>query len=300
MNIHRFTVEVACPAGRQENYADHCLLLLPESYSPTGRATRLVISCHGAGGTVSADNSQTEQHVLTHYLLANGYAVMDANGLPEAYGREVGIDLCNNVGSPVAMDCYVKAYHYCMEHFNLRREVFMHGGSMGGLTSTNLVLSRRIPVIAHTAFCPVLDTYNEVFLHPWSNGLPRTALAKLYGLAQDAEGNYLYDADRIGEFDPAVRIKGLSYPVPVAFWHCKDDPTVSYAVTCDFVRAVNEGGGRARLVSLERGGHEPTLVGPPVAQPTGKNHFDGRELVILPAVEEVFRQIHGMEEHMNA
>lgn len=58
---------------------------------------------------------------------------------------------------------------------------------MGEISSTNLVLSGKIPVIAHSAFCPVLDTYNQIFLHPWSGGLPKIAFGKIYKLDRDLE-----------------------------------------------------------------------------------------------------------------
>ena len=63
----------------------------------------------------------------------------------------------------------------------------MHGASMGGISSTNLVLSGKIPVLVQTGFCPVLDTYNEIFLHPWSNGLPKTALSVGVGTVCDSK-----------------------------------------------------------------------------------------------------------------
>ena len=100
-------------------YDDNGCILLPDSYTESGMPTRLVINCHGAGGTVSTDDSQIEGQVLTQYLLANGYAVMDVNGLPAAYAKEHSIDIRNNIGSPIAIRSYVKAYFYCMENFNL-------------------------------------------------------------------------------------------------------------------------------------------------------------------------------------
>ena len=129
-----------------EFYEDDGFIILPDEYSESGAPTRLVISCHGAGGTVTTDDSQVEHQAMTEYLVANGYAVMDVNGLPQKYATEREIDIRNNIGSPIAIRSYVKAYHYCMEHFNLRPEVFVHGGSMGGISSTNLVLCGCIPV----------------------------------------------------------------------------------------------------------------------------------------------------------
>ncbi len=297
--IHRFKVFVNChmsddsiPTDRVQDceqiYEDCGFLMLPESYSEDGAPTQMVINCHGAGGTVTTDDSQVEHQAITQYLVANGYAVMDVNGLPDAYAQEHKIDIRNNIGSPIAIRSYVKAYHYCIDNFNLKTAVFVHGGSMGGISGTNLVLSGSIPVIAHTAFCPVLDTYNEIFLHPWSDGAPKFALGKFYSLAQDADGEYIYDEDKIAGFNPANNKKITAYPVPVKFWQCVDDDTVSFAVTEKFVNTIRTNGGMAWLRAFPYGGHEPQLVGDVVAHPAGISTFDGQAIPITPAVEEVF------------
>ena len=299
--IHRFKVAVDCSDIRGEGPEricfDHGLLALPDSYRETGVPTRLVINCHGAGGTVSADDSQIEQQIITKYLLANGYAVMDVNGLPGEYAGQEGIDLRNNVGSPIAVQSYVKAYHYCIEAFHLHREVFVHGGSMGGISSTNLVLSGCIPVIAQTGYCPVLDTRDQIFLHPWSDGLPKTALGKFYAFEKDADGEYVYDEVRLAGFNPMARCiavgerEYLPYPVPVKFWQCEDDPTVSIESTKRFVRAIRNAGGIAYLRTFPHGGHEPQDFGDFVAAPSGKTVLGDETLAIRPAVEETFRWI---------
>ena len=303
--IRRFEIPVNCADLRHETgdcaaeeiCFDLGMLALPESWRETGRPTRLVINCHGAGGTVSTDDSQVEQQVLTKYLLANGYAVMDVNGLPVEYADRYGIDIRNNVGSPVAVQSYVKAYHWCVENFNLCRDVFIHGGSMGGISSTNVVLSGCVPVIAQTGFCPVLDTYNQIFLRPWSGGLPKTALAKFYGFETDADGEYLYDEDKLAGFNPmggCVPAGGkeyLRYPVPVKFWQCEDDPAVSIETTKRFVRAVRNAGGTAVLRTFPEGGHEPQDYGPFVENPSGNAVLGEERLQIRAAVEEAFQWI---------
>ena len=68
--IHRFTVEVNCAPmyipednlGPEFNddyqpYTDYGVLIFPDSYTDKGKKTRLVISAHGGGGTVTADSS---------------------------------------------------------------------------------------------------------------------------------------------------------------------------------------------------------------------------------------------------
>ena len=299
MRIHRFSISVNCHLPDENAittklqdfemlYDDYGFIMLPDNYTDTGTPTRLVISCHGAGGTVTTDDSQIEHQALTQYLVANGYAVMDVNGLPFDYARKYDIDIRNNIGSPIALRCYVKAYFYCMEHFNLKPEVFVHGGSMGGISSTNLVLSGCIPVIAHSAFCPVLDTYNQIFLHPWSGGLPKFALGKIYGLDIDNNGEYIYDENKITGFNPAKNAKAKHYPVPVKFWHCVDDTTVPFEVTKRFIADIKQNGGIAYLRAFPQGGHEPQLVGDYVEHPCGNVIYNQTELKITPAVEEAF------------
>ena len=299
-----FAVPVSCqvPAACRvpfsdayETYEDRGVLLLPETYCETGEPTRLVISCHGAGGTVYENDAQIIGHTLTKYLLANGYAVMDMAGLPLAFCEKYGIDPFNNIGGPIAMDAYERGYRYCTETYHLKKEVLLHGASMGGISSTNLVFSGRVPVLAQTGFCPVLDTYREIFLHPWSGGLPRTALGKLYALDADADGQYRYEEEKISPYNPMANPMREHYPVPVRFWQSVNDRTVSPTVTEEYVRILKENGADAALTLLPDGGHEPQDYGPAVENPAGSVRFDGAELKITEAVEGAFRFLTGFD-----
>ena len=303
-NTIRFKIPVNCALDcfaepemtqdAEEIYDDYGVITLPDSYSENGKPTRLVINCHGAGGTVSTDDSQIEQQALTKYLLANGYAVMDVNGLPNDFSKINGIDIRNNVGSPIAIQSYIKAYHYCMEHFNLKREAFVHGGSMGGISSTNLVLSNCIPVVAQSGFCPVLDTYHQIFLRPWSGGAPKIALGKLYHFQKDEHGEFIYDEERLKGYNPMGRLlhiedkEYLNYPVPVKFWQCEDDQTVKIDSTKRFVKAIRNAGGIAYLRTFSEGGHEPQMCGSILENPVGNTAFRGESIKITSAVEDVF------------
>lgn len=296
---HRFSIPVNCNLSDgsiitdkqqdfQQLYLDNGIIILPNTYSGSGMPTRMVINCHGAGGSVETNDSQIENTALTQYLVANGYAVMDVNGLPVEYSQKHGIDIRNNIGSPIAIRSYVKAYHYCMEHFNLKPEVFVHGASMGGISSTNLVLSGLIPVIAHSAYCPVLDTYNQIFLHPWSGGLPKIALGKIYRLDADESKEFIYNEKNIFGYNPIKNKKIEYYPVPVKFWHCIDDEIVSYEVTKKFISTIKENGGIAYLRTYPYGGHEPQDVGEIISKPCGIDIFDEDKIEIKSAVEETF------------
>ncbi len=309
--VHRFKVAVNCSSFSVESggsvqdsekiYYDNGLLMLPKNYSEKGAPTRLVINCHGAGGTVTTDDSQVEKQVLAQYLLANGFAIMDVNGLPDEYSKEYNIDIRNNVGSPIALQSYAKAYHYCIDNFNLKKDVFVHGGSMGGISSTNLVLSGCIPVIAQSGFCPVLDAYNQIFLHPWSGGLPKTALGILYDMQKDEKGEYIYDGEKVKGYNPVGRCikvgdkEYLNYPVPVKFWQCENDEVVNIETTKRFILAIKNAGGIAHLRTFPNGGHEPQLFGALVENPAGNTFIDGQTIKIKPAVEEAYLWIKRFE-----
>jgi len=288
MRIHRFSVSVNCCVDgvHEAYYDDQGLIMLPESYQETGTPTRLVICCHGAGGSVTAEDSQIEHGNLARYLVANGYAVMDVNGLPEKYANENGISLRHNVGSPIAISSLVKGYRYCMEHFNLYPEVFVHGSSMGGMSSTNLVLSQQLPVIAQSGHCPALDTYSVIFLNPKVDGFAR-AVGKIYGLDQDENGEFIYSEEKILGHNPSQNPKIAHYPVPVKFWHCIDDPIVSFKVTERFVKLLQENGADAHLCAYSASSHSVQVVGDPVENPSGNVFLYGERLSVQPAVEDV-------------
>lgn len=292
--IFRFTIPVICKipfSDEVREYEDWGFIILPDSYTEKGKPTRVVLNCHGAGGTVTTDDSQLEKQAMTQYLVANGYAVMGVNGLPQAYADEFGIDIRNNIGCPLSIDSNVAAYRYCLERFNLLPEVIVLGSSMGGITSTNLVLSRRIPVLAQAGFCPVLDTYNQIFLHPWCDGLPRTALGMFYSLDRDVEGNWIYDEEKIRGYNPMKNPGRHSYPCPLYFCQCANDHVVSPEVTKVFVEELKAGGNSAELLLLPDGRHEPQLYGEAVSDPSGNTNLDGETLAIRPGVETVFRWI---------
>ena len=118
--------------------------------------------------------------------------------------------------------------------------------------------------------------------------MPKIALGKIYGLDTDLSGEYIYDEKKISGYNPAKNKRAEVYPVPVKFWHCIDDGTVSYEITKKFVDLIKENGGVANLRTFPYGGHEPQLVGKIIEKPCGISVFQGEQIEIKPAVEEVF------------
>ena len=141
-------------------YADTGVIFLPENYSADGTPTRLIISCHGSG-TVIDDTFAVTSKSWNDYLVKMGYAVMDVNG---------GVADGRHFGSPFAIQSYIKAYEYVEDKYNLHKEVFVLGTSMGGLAAFSLVQSGAIPVKAQAGFCPVVDLLRQAWMNPWYGG----------------------------------------------------------------------------------------------------------------------------------
>ena len=313
------------------NYTDNGILMLPSTYTPQGKPTRLVIAFHGGGGGASDHDSQTEQQTQYKYLVANGYAVMDMNGMPADW-VETWWDDCpapsvkeyckvNNMGTSLAMECYVKGYEWVIDNYNIARDgVFICGGSMGGMSSSNFVMMGSVPVIAQAIYAPALDTYNQAFLHPWtpvSNPvLSKYCLGKLYGFSKDGNDQYIYDADKVTGYNPIINgmesyvngervtsvgtydftthyLNGVEvteykrYPCPLKIWHCDNDPTVNIACSIRQVTAIKNAGGMAWLRRFPSGGHAPDTAGTVVSNPSGNIILNGASVgTIYPLAEE--------------
>ena len=105
----------------------------------------------------------------------------------------------------------------------------------------------------------------------------------------------IYDEDKILKYNPAKNPKAENYPVPLKFWHCIDDPVVSYDVTKNFVERITKNGGVAYLRAFDNGGHEPQLAGEYVNDPIGNTRLGNLNIKILPAVEEVLAWIRAFD-----
>ena len=144
-----------------EEYEDDGVIFLPSSYTKSGKPTRLVISCHGSG-TVINENFNRESRSWNNFLITMGYAVLDVNG---------GVADSRHYNAPFAIQSYIKAYQYVVDKYNLYKEVFVLGASMGGLPAFTLAQLKTIPVKAVAGFCPVVDLYRQAWCQPSVSGL---------------------------------------------------------------------------------------------------------------------------------
>ena len=162
MAVRVFVTDPNCCDDESQNVqdngewlVDYGIIALPQTYSNTGKPTRLIIYCHGAAVNYSTSATRfNAQDLEPDYWLAEGYAVMDIEGNPFDNVNE-------HICIPQAMDSYVAAYKWAVEHYNLKRDgVFLGGRSMGGYNTFNLIRREcKIPVIAACPNVPSSESF---------------------------------------------------------------------------------------------------------------------------------------------
>ncbi len=230
-------------------YYDQAILRLPENYCENGAPVRLVYLAHGAGGGVTNTLWLWNKTSITDSLLTNGYACFDVNG---------GVSVENMGGSRVVQSAF-KAYGYIRKHYNVYDEIFVFGGSMGGLSSTNFVYKHSDIVLAHAMYSPVLDLYEQAWNNPWSP-TTRLAIAGAFNFV-DKTGN-TWEKDKVIEWNP-LSVGTFSnntdtfkiYPVPVKIWHGTDDHVVQINSSRKFQKYIRNAGGYCELRELDSDNH---------------------------------------------
>lgn len=166
---------------------DNGILVLPKNYSENGKPLRLVIVCHGAGATPyelrEIDSTGKilgdPQRVLTKL----GYAVMDTYAMPYEYS---GSTTELHYGNELVLQCYIKAYQYVIENYNVKTDgVLLSGSSMGGLSMFQIIQNSKIPVLGAVGYCPCVDLFKQAYCNPWGTN-QRQNIAKYYGFTGES------------------------------------------------------------------------------------------------------------------
>ena len=129
-----------------------CVLRLPNTYTPDGVPTRLILCCHGSSGFVRASSNtwyNANWKDFMDSLLAAGYAVFDSNVLANSYGDSI---MGKAYGSPLYVNVLKKAYDYIYANYNVYREIFAHGTSMGGVGASAFTNAYPDLVLAQSSF----------------------------------------------------------------------------------------------------------------------------------------------------
>lgn len=273
---------------------DKGLIILPVGYSSKGDAVKLVIYCHGGGGTVSDNGSESESDNYCRFLSSLGYAVLDVNGIPKQLATELKIDGGRTVGNFIALRSYVAGYDYVKENFNIDPNgCYVFANSNGGLICMNLANLSAIPIVAQAGVCPMLSLERNLWNYSagtissaggeFSSLQNRANIIRLYGMkdvnAQQELNNAVYERNKVGDFDPFDYLMNKStndYSVPFKIFQTKDDWAVNFSITKELVDSMQKRGGNMILREFNTGGHTPEpqkgIVG------TYKYHFNNYPL----------------------
>lgn len=221
-----------------------CVLKLPATYTQNGTPTKLIMTCHGAGGSVS--NNSISSAGGHDCIINGGFAWFDVNG---------SCDNSEHMSGIRALEAYKKAYDYIIKNYNIDPIILVHGRSMGGLTALNFTY--HFPSIVSACACvyPVTDLYNQAWLRPWSSTCKQN-MAIEYNF-NDKTGN-TFEEDKVIGFNPiknnTFTISDNSYtnfPVPLKIWHGLADTTVRIDESRKLVSAIKNYGGRASIREIE-------------------------------------------------
>lgn len=168
-----------------EIYMDNCVLYLPSSYSSKGNQTKLIVFCKQGSSKIGINsrNDYSKDNIgsspilslpFIPYLINLGYAVLAADGEPDGWLEELGLEAEGEAtnadlrcyGNYVAVQSTRRAYEYAMHNYNLDPNgCYVFGYSQGGLLAQNIVDLTEIPVLAVAEISPSCSLH----WHQWDN-----------------------------------------------------------------------------------------------------------------------------------
>lgn len=238
-----------------------CVLRLPKSYSDEGEETPLILSCHGAGGSLGTVNKEKGIYGGVHYCsecTKQGYAVLDVCG-----SQPHGVTM----GCPEHIFALHKAYLYAIKHYNLSRNVLALGVSMGGLTVMNFANAFPNVVTAIGLLFPRLNLDGVTIDGHFCRGIwDKTKKSEKSGFSSR---DRLMQSFRFPEeqwcgentvgFNPYLARSVIGAdgkrvvfpPCPIKIWHGLQDETTDHVMTKEYVESVRRSGSYIELHLME-------------------------------------------------
>ena len=142
---HRWTDNSSTTTDDAESSeeVDHlCILTLPETYTPTGKKTPLIMYCHGAScgittnswyGNSTGEGDGANFLAMIRRFTSEGYAIFDVDNT-----RHVTSGF-NDWGSLPLMSAYIKAWEYVKENYNVESDLYLLSASMGTPVAQNMM-----------------------------------------------------------------------------------------------------------------------------------------------------------------
>lgn len=249
------------------------VLILPTNYSATGKPVPLLMICHGSGYAVSNNywgwqgEYDSNFEAFVNNFVNAGYAVCDTNGL--------GSGVQSTWGAPRAIQAYRKLYEWVTSHYNVQHELNIYGFSMGGINALNFAANNGGIVKVLALGAPVTSLFDQVY--NYNKGRKEgTAIYYNFTLPSGFDYSDFTDGaanaqeleiwnnnlDKTIGFDPTAKIiqfnnknvLPFSYS-PIRIWHAKDDTSVSYIYSQNFVDAIRNANNYASIRLVTTGGH---------------------------------------------
>ena len=243
-----------------------CVLCLPSSYSDDGDATPLIISFHGAGSRVCADDGMVGGINYVSDCIEAGYAALDVCG-SEPHGL--------TMGCPEHIFAAYKAYRYAVKNYNVSERVLVAGASMGGHVAMNFANMFPGIVVSIGMIDPRLNidavtVDGHTCIGTWDktvskNGKPSThdRIVEIYRFPRDE----WYEPNTVG-FNPYKTRSFINSdgervvipPCPIKIWQGTADTTVDPVMVCEFVSSVRRSGSYIELHLLDGVAHKISPV----------------------------------------
>lgn len=233
------------------------VLALPTNYTPNGKPTPLIMYFHGYSHGVwydtwgATDNFRTQKQ----HWLNKGFAVMDCNG-----GRNNNKQgYYTSGGSRQYTDGYRKCFEFVKQYFNVEEDIYVVGGSAGGIPAINYVHWYNNV----KALC-LLSAWSDLYTCSWGQGVKDTIVEYL-GFTDTTT----YEIDKTKGFDPALRIitiDNVEYlpmqKVPVmALIGSTESSHVLYTALYRYINALRNAGQTATIREITGATHAEVVSG---------------------------------------
>ena len=245
---------------REEWSECEAVLCLPDSYSENGDPTPLILSCHGAGNTVSEKDGKIGGLAYTSECIRAGFAALDISG-----SAPHGLTF----GCPEHIFALYKAYRHAVKNYNLTEKVFVCGHSMGGGTAINFSNTFPSLVIALAIFNPGLSFHGvqvgeHICRNPWDRKFEdgyryRKPIIQYFRFPTEefrAENLTGFEPYRTRSFVNSAGKRAVIPPCPVKIWQGADDKTVDPILSREYYDSIRRAGCYAELHILDGVAHK--------------------------------------------
>ena len=248
---------------REEMAECECVLCLPDSYTDNGDETPLILSFHGAGGRVCAEENLIGGVKYSANCIDAGYAALDVCG-----SAPHGLTM----GCPEHLCAIYKAYRYAIKHYNLSDRVFAVGASMGGHTTMNFVNTFPSIVLAAGLIYPRLNmdgitvdghycigTWDKTALRSDGSASAHDRIIEFFRFptSEWCEQNTIgFNPYKTRSFINSDGERVVIPPCPIKVWQGTADKTVDPVTVEEFVNSVRRSGSYIEFHKIEGGGHK--------------------------------------------